>query len=138
MSRRKEREQAFLLVFEGTFLNKDLNIILENKKFCQEEEISDFAKNIFLGVSKNIKKIENLIEENITGWDKDRLSRVALVILKIAIYEMFFVELIPVDVSIFEAVQLAQKYGSEDDFAFVNGVLGAISRKMPIGVAVKK
>ena len=62
-------------------------------------------------------------------WSKERISRVALAIMRLAVYEMLYVDDIPVSVSINEAVELAKKYGGDEDSSFVNGVLGGISRE---------
>ena len=69
-----------------------------------------------------------MIEKHATRWKKNRISKVSLAVLRLALYEMKFEESIPESVSINEAVELAKKFGGEEDSSFVNGVLGAISR----------
>ncbi|MBQ2792061.1 MAG: transcription antitermination protein NusB, partial [Oscillospiraceae bacterium] len=68
------------------------------------------------------------VEKFSTKWKKNRLSRVSLSVLRLALYEMLYEESIPESVSINEAVELAKKFGGEEDSAFVNGLLGAVSR----------
>ena len=59
-----------------------------------------------------------------------RLSKVSFALLRVAIYEMMFVDSIPVSVSINEAVDLAKKYGGADDAPFINGVLGSVAKEL--------
>jgi N utilization substance protein B len=117
-------------MFEKEFHGHSLNEIIEAKKMSEDIEVSEFAKRIFCGIEKNKAKIDDLIEKNIVGWSKDRLSKVAISILRIAIYEMMFEESIPISVSINEAVELAKKYGTPEDAVFVNGVLGTIAKEI--------
>ena len=70
-----------------------------------------------------------MISANAHNWSRERLSRVALSILRLAIYEMQYVDDIPVSVSINEAVELAKCYGGDADASFINGVLGGIARR---------
>lgn len=130
MNRRESREQAFLFVFESNFSDYSIEDIIENAQMSRDIEISDFAKNIFNGVNNNKEKIDILIEENSRGWKKDRLSKVSVSLLRMAIYEMMFEEEIPDSVSINEAVELAKKYSTKEDASFINGVLGSISKKV--------
>ena len=130
MNRRESREQAFLFVFESNFSDYSIEDIIENAQMSRDIEISDFAKNIFNGVNNNKEKIDMLIEENSRSWKKDRLSKVSVSLLRMAIYEMMFEEEIPDSVSINEAVELAKKYSTKEDASFINGVLGSISKKV--------
>ena len=75
-----------------------------------------------------LQKIDALIEEHSHKWKTTRLSRVALSVLRLAVYELMYCEDIPVSVSINEAVELAKSYAGEEDASFINGVLGGIVR----------
>lgn len=130
MNRREAREQAFFLAFEKTFKDDSLDEIVDAALLARDFEISDFARRVFDGVEQNKQQIDGLIEENIIGWKKNRLSRVAVSVLRIALFEMLFEEGIPTSVSINEAVDLAKTYGTGDDASFINGVLGSLSRKL--------
>ena len=70
------------------------------------------------------------IEKNLNGWNKDRLSRTAISILRLAVFEMMFVDDIPLNVSINEAVELAKKYSTKQESAYINGVLASISKSI--------
>ncbi|MFQ9845988.1 MAG: transcription antitermination factor NusB [[Clostridium] leptum] len=71
-----------------------------------------------------------MIEKHCIGWTKNRLSRVAVSVLRTAVYEMLYEEKIPVSVSINEAVEIAKTYGSTEDASFVNGVLGSVAKEL--------
>ena len=135
MNRREAREQAFFLIFEKTFKDDPLEEILEDAMMARDLEIDEFARRVFHGVEDNQHQIDAAIEENVIGWKKNRLSRVAVSVLRIALFEMLFEEEIPVGVSINEAVDLAKKYGTGDDASFINGVLGSVAKKLEKGHA---
>lgn len=128
MNRRQAREQAFKFVFESKFGNNNAEDIIEMARLYREEEIDDFSKSLLIGIKENENVIEEYIEKNVTRWKKERLSTVAISILKIAIYEIMYVENIPENVSINEAVELAKKYGEKDEPSYINGVLGSFVR----------
>ncbi|MEG0115368.1 MAG: transcription antitermination factor NusB [Hydrogenoanaerobacterium sp.] len=129
LSRRDAREQAFVLLFEKTF-NKDdsLETIIANAEEGRDIQVDSFALKLAAGFCDNSQAIDEQIEKNSTKWKMTRISRVALSILRLSVYELFFAEDIPDKVSINEAVELAKKFGTDDDSSFVNGVLGAVLR----------
>lgn len=129
MTRREARETAFILLFEKTFTEESLQQILENAGEARDFQKSAFALSLAQGAVDHLEEEDALISAHSLKWNKDRLSRVALSILRLAVYEMEFVEDMPVSVSINEAVELAKKYGGDEDPAFVNGVLGGIARR---------
>lgn len=130
MNRREARDQAFCLLFEKSFKDDSLEEIIESAMLARDIKVSSFAEKVFSGIAQNEQQVDQMIEENIIGWKKNRLSRVAVSVLRVAVYEMLFDDTIPVSVSINEAVDLAKKYGSGDDAAFINGVLGSIAKKL--------
>ncbi|MDR1467198.1 MAG: transcription antitermination factor NusB [Oscillospiraceae bacterium] len=131
MDRRAQRERAFLLVFERSFHICDADEeVAPMKSYFDDKIICGFTRQIFEGVQKYEQKIDKIISSSIVGWDKNRLSRVVLCILKLAVYEMLFEDDIPVGVSINEAVEITKKYGAEKSSSFVNGVLGIIAVRL--------
>lgn len=131
ITRREERECTFLTLFESDFNNYNLSEIIENKKVSEENcyFVTKYVEEIFNGVKINQKSIDNLIAKNSLNWDKNRISKVALNLLRLAVYEILFKSDIPHNVSINEAVELAKKYGVETESAFINGILGAICKE---------
>ena len=129
MTRREARELAFVLLFERSFSNESIAEILENAGDARDIVADTFAVTLAEGVVEHTDEIDELITANAHNWSRDRISRVALAILRLAVYEMRWIEDIPVSVSINEAVELAKRYGGEADASFVNGVLGGIARR---------
>lgn len=129
MTRRESRELAFVLLFEKSFSDTPLDEILENAGEAREIVRDPFALSLTEGVLAHTEEIDTQISEFSHKWSKDRLSRVALAILRLAIYEMLWESSIPVSVSINEAVELAKRYGGDADASFINGVLGGIARR---------
>lgn len=128
MKRSVARESAFLIVFERIFNNADLNEVVESAQQIRGLEVDDFTVKLVRGVADNLDKIDDLIQQNAKGWDISRLSKVVLVALRVAIYEMIFIESIPIRVSINEAVELTKKYSTKEDSSFANGILREIAK----------
>lgn len=129
MTRREEREQAFILLFEKSF-NQEIELD-ELYAFAVENEAitgSEFVKNLLFKTWENVADIDAFIEKYAHGWKISRISKVALAVLRLAICEIKFFDDIPVGVSINEAVELCKKYAAKDDAVFVNGILGSISK----------
>lgn len=125
MKRTDQREWVFKLIFQDT-INKieDPKEILANHKLSDKET---FIVDSINSYKKNFEDISNKLEENIPkGMPK--LSKVAKSIIFLSINEIYFLD-IPVSVSINEAVNLAKKFSSEDDYKIVNLILGNIVRK---------
>lgn len=129
LTRKEARENAFILIFEKSFNDISPEEILETAKTVRDFETDDYIENVLFGVFENINEIDSHITENAKGWKKERIGKVVLSLLRLAIYEMLFVPQIPVNVSVNEAVVLCKKYATEEDAAFLNGILGTIARK---------
>ena len=130
LTRREEREQAFFLVFEKEF-NAETEI-QELFDLALETEIvgdSEFVKALSFRTWENIESIDPVIEKYCVGWKMSRISKVALAVLRLAVCEILYFDDIPVGVSINEAVELCKKYASDDEKAFVNGVLSSVSKE---------
>lgn len=131
ISRYKMREQAFILCFESLFSDADIDELADNAGDAHDEFLSDYAINCVKGIKEHQDQIDEKIASNLkSGWKLNRISKVSLAIMRVAIYEMMYLEDIPVSVSINEAVELSKKYAAEDDTAFVNGVLGAVAKAL--------
>lgn len=139
MKRREAREAVLCMLFDYSFHSEEkpeelLELYLENyydeKEKCISSEIREdkyFSKTYF-GVVSNIEEIDEIIEKCAEKWSKNRISRISVSILRIAIYEILFCDDIPLQVSINEAVELAKRFDSDDSYTFVNGVLGAAEK----------
>lgn len=129
MTRREAREEAFILIFEKQFNLADTNEILEIAAEVRDLKPNTYIKTVFNGVYENVDSIDNIISENAIGWKIGRISKVTLCILRLAIFEIKFMDDIPVSVSINEAVELAKKYATKEDASFINGILSSVEKK---------
>ena len=94
-----------------------------------DNTVKEYLNDILFGVSNSEEKINKLIEENLKEkWTIDRISKINLSLLKVAIYEMIYSKL-PYKVAINEVVELAKKYSDEQAQSFVNGILASIVKK---------
>ena len=129
ISRYKEREQAFFICFEKLFSDASISEISECAEESRDDNYSDFALECAKGVEDNLEEIDKIISDHLSAkWKLNRISKVSLSILRPAVYEMKYVEDIPSNVSINEAVELSKKFSGEEEYKFVNGILGAVSR----------
>lgn len=122
MSRTEQREQAFCLVFQNLFNNEETLAIYEENV----AKVGNYAKALFEGVDSKIEELDEIINAYSKGWKTNRLPKVNLAILRLAIYEIKYVDDVPASVAINEAVELAKKYSGEGDYSFINGVLGSV------------
>lgn len=131
ISRRKAREQAFILIFEKLF-NDDMTTeqIVSNAVEAEVMEPDEFALLLVGSVDENRNTIDEKINENLKGWTMDRISKVSVALLRLAIAEILFFDDIPSSVSINEAVELAKIYAPNDDASFINGLLGSVVKKI--------
>ncbi|MDD4699005.1 MAG: transcription antitermination factor NusB [Oscillospiraceae bacterium] len=131
MTRKEAREQAFIIIFEKSF-NNDATIedIIANAAEARDLLCDEYINTVVNGVFDNLEVVDNSIKENLTKWTIDRLSKVALALLRLSVYEMMFMEDIPNGVSINEAVELCKNFATKDDSAYINGVLGTIEGKL--------
>ena len=130
MTRKQAREEAFILIFEKQFSSDSLQDILELAEEVRDIVPDKYIKTVFFGAYDSIDEIDGIISTNAVGWSINRISKTALAILRLAIFEMKYMEDIPVSVSINEAVELSKKYATQDDASFVNGILGTVSKQI--------
>ena len=128
MTRHEEREQAFLLLFEMMFGRETVEEKIENAIEAREAVFTEFSKHLINGVTEYRIQLDDRLAAHSKNWRLDRISRVALTALRLAAYEMLYCDDIPDSVAINEAVELVKVFGGEEDGAFVNGVLGGLSR----------
>ena len=130
MKRSAIRELAFRLIYSIEIQQTDnseeqIELYIECNEI-DEKEAKDYIKDVVNGIEKNNNKIKELIEKNLKAdWKIDRISKIDLSLLKLAIYEIKYKE-IPYKVAINEALELAKKYGEETSKNFINGILASI------------
>lgn len=133
MNRSEIREQAFKLMYsmeiqQDENLDEQVELFLESNNITDKNAI-EYIKDAVFGIEKNDKEILDEISKYLkSDWKIDRISKIDLTILKLAIYEIKFKEL-PFKVAINEAVELAKKYGEDNSKKFVNGVLANVVKE---------
>lgn len=128
MKRNEMREQAFFLSFESLFSSDDEITELIELYSENVTPVCDYAKEVFSGIAEKKNEFNELINSFSKSWKVSRLPKTTLAILYVALYEMEYVDSVPENVAINEAVELAKKYSSSDDASYINGILGAFSR----------
>ncbi len=144
MTRRELREHIFKELFTSEFYSQneedrseqmdlyfthvagdDLDFPPTDVQEADREEILQKTQDIL----SHVEEIDQMIEDTSVGWTTSRMNRSDLAILRLGVYELVFDEMIPDGVAINEAVLLARKFGGEDSYSFVNGILGKIQRQ---------
>ncbi|OGF24826.1 transcription antitermination factor NusB [Candidatus Falkowbacteria bacterium RIFOXYB2_FULL_34_18] len=132
-------QSLFLWDFSGK--EKDsLETIIENifKNFAPQFDDHGFVENLIKGIVDNLSEIDRYITKYATEWPLDQITIVDRSVLRIGVYELVFDQDIPAKVAINEAIEVAKAFGSESSGRFVNGVLGAIYKKMVESGEIKK
>lgn len=128
MSRREMREQIFKLLFRVEFNPKE-EMAQQEAFFFEDEENAAAEKNNvqisekFNKIIEKIDSIDQALNDKVQGWNTERMGKVDLTILRLAVYEITYDQEIPTGVAINEAVELAKKFGQDSSPSFVNGVL---------------
>lgn len=128
MSRRELREQIFKLIFRAEFYDKEElteqeKLFFEDYELAMKEEDKTYISDKSNKILNKLEEIDGMINTEAKGWTTDRMGKVDLTILRLAVYEIRFDDDVPTGVAINEAVELAKKFGQEESAGFVNGVL---------------
>lgn len=131
MTRHEAREQAFAVVFEKSF-NEGASFqeIIDGAQECELVKINGFAGSLLNIIEENFEKIDETIEGSLVNWSLQRLPKVSLAVLRLAVAEILYNEDVPLSVSVNEAVEIAKTFGSEEDASYINGVLSTIVKKI--------
>lgn len=129
MTRKMAREEAFILIFEKVFSKESVEDILELANEARDLVPDDYIKTVFFGVYEKVDELDGIISENAVGWKIERISKTALCILRLSLFEIKYMEDIPLSVSINEAVEICKKYATEAEASFVNGILSTVAKK---------
>ncbi|MCG9479644.1 MAG: transcription antitermination factor NusB [Actinomycetia bacterium] len=130
ISRRKSREIAITLLYQSGLMRKDIDKVILNQESLGVD-LDEFARKLALGVYSRKKELDSIIESVVKNWTLDRIAIIDLNILRVAIYEMYYMDDIPLKVSVDEAIEIAKVLGQKDDTPkFINGILGKILSNM--------
>lgn len=123
------RESALALLYSSDITDESVADIVDAGQYPADDiEFAPYAEALVRGVQAHRAEIDERLSSTSENWTLDRMPVVDRAILRLAVYEMIYVDEVPVSVTINEAVELAKAYGGEDDSSrFVNGVLGRIA-----------
>lgn len=132
MNRSEARDMAFKFLYQVEIQKENneeaINLFFENNE-VQDKEGKKYITNVAEGINENLENITEVIKKNLKqDWKIERISKVTLAILKLAIYEILYAK-IPFKVVINEAVELAKKYGEDTSPTFVNGILASVVKE---------
>ncbi|MBQ6788503.1 MAG: transcription antitermination factor NusB [Lachnospiraceae bacterium] len=128
MSRRELREQIFKFIFRVEFhdieeMAEQEKLFFEDDELVIKEEDAAYISEKSNKILQKLEEIDGLINQYAKGWTTERMSKVDLTIIRLAVYEIKYDEDVPAGVAINEAVEIAKKFGQEESSGFVNGVL---------------
>jgi len=134
MSRRAAREAAMRLLYEYSIKNElskdsmyDMSDIFQVNKLT-EENLS-YVENVVNEFLQHKEDIDSYIEKHSISWSLDRISKVDLSILRLALFEIFYSE-VPNNIVCNEAIEIAKTYSSEKSASYINGVLGGVIKEL--------
>lgn len=131
MARTGERENLMKMIYQMSI--QDDFSAEEYEKFTElqaDSDITEYFVNGYRAVAKYLDAIDEKINTYSVKWKTSRLPKVDLAILRLSMAELYYLDDIPVSVSINEAVELAKKYSTEKSSSFINGVLGSAAREL--------
>lgn len=128
MTRHELREQVFKLLFRVEFnvpedMDEQVKLFMEDIDNHASEKENEEINKKYVAVKEHLSEIDDMINDKAENWSVERMGKVELTILRLALFEMKFDDDVPVNVAINEAVELAKKFGQDNSGAFVNGVL---------------
>lgn len=132
MNRSQARGWLFKLLYELEVQKADpeeqIPLFIENYAIT-DPKVQEYIQNEVKGIQENQQKIKEIISQNLKkDWSIERISKINIALLKLAIYEMIY-EKIPYKVIINEVVELAKEYGDDASHSFINGVLASVVKQ---------
>jgi transcription antitermination protein NusB len=129
MKRRTAREKALQALFQIDLSESVPKEAIES--VLGEEGLSDdFLEQLVFGVVEHKEDIDTLLRDHLENWNLERLANVDRSILRIAVFEMKYIEEIPVKVSMDEAIELAKLFGDDSSSRFINAVLSKVNKTL--------
>ena len=130
--RRKSRKICLQVLYSNDVVGVKTKDVLDGTATLPHiGEIDDYATGLINGTVENMREIDKRLASVSENWALDRMPSTDRCLLRQTVYEMLYVEDVPISVSINEAVELAKEFGGDDDsHKFVNGVLGKIAKEL--------
>lgn len=134
MKRSEIREHVFKLLFQAEFnaveeMGKQAEYFYQDEDNFAGEEDQKEVKEKLDKILEKLDELDKIISDNMTGWKIDRIGKIELTVLRLAVYEIKYDDAVPASVAIDEAVEITKKFGQDGSGSFVNGVLAKIVNK---------
>lgn len=146
MTRGNARELAIHLIYGRDFTGEEPQQVIATRldkeyyaKLSEENQVytdrpsrqqMNYIDTVVAGVANRCDELNEMIQAHAIDWDVSRISRLARTIMQLAIFEILYVEDVPTNVAISEAVRIAKTYDGEDASSFINGILGSFARSL--------
>jgi len=130
MARKTARQVAMQLIYQYELGGDGISSTIEESMDKPQLDADDmlYIESVLEGTNDKQEELDDLVAKYAVGWKPERIAKVDLSILRLAIYEMLYREDIPESVSVNEAVELAHTYSTPEAASFINGILGSVSR----------
>ena len=134
MGRHEQREQLFKLLFRVEFntpneMPEQVKLFFQDDEIEYSEKVMEAIESRFEAIQAKLPEIDAMLNEKAEGWNVERMGKVELTVLRIAVYEMLFDDDVPETVAINEASEISKKYGQAASGGFVNAVLAKFVKK---------
>lgn len=134
--RRLARAQALQLLFQAEVNSRSVLAVLDDDFALSQGPLDDYARRVALGVDEKRPDLDAVLSLRSTGWSLSRMNGVDRNLLRMALYEMLYVDEVDQAVAIDECVELAKAFGTDESSHFVNGVLGRVADDLDEGIDV--
>ncbi len=129
--RTRARSQALQLLFQAEATERSVQEVLDDVfALSDDEPLDDFGRLLALGADKHRQEADSIIGRSSTNWTVERMPSVDRNLLRLAVYEMLYVDEVATAVTIDESVELAKAYGTDESSRFVNGLLGRVAQEI--------
>lgn len=130
MVKREARERALVALYQMDVINAEPKEALMDRYENDDVKPIPLSIELVQGVKGNLEFVDEIIKKHSKEWDINRFSNIDRNILRMAIYEIHFMEKIPYKVSINEAVELAKTFSTEEAYKFINGILAQVVKEL--------
>lgn len=129
--RTRARSQALQLLFQAEATERSVKEVLDDTYALSDDEpLDDFGRILALGADEHRQQADSIIGRSSTNWTVERMPSVDRNLLRLAVYEMLYVDEVATAVTIDESVELAKAYGTDESSRFVNGLLGRVAQEI--------
>ncbi|MGE6258973.1 transcription antitermination factor NusB [Heyndrickxia sporothermodurans] len=124
MKRRTAREKALQALFQIDMNEAEPEVAIKN--ILKDEQSDEYLTKLVNGTFQNLKEIDEIISKHLEKWTIERLAKVDLNIIRLGVYELMYIDEVPANVAINEAIEVSKRFGDERSSKFINGVLSKI------------